>query len=515
MKNTLIYSSLLAIGLGLLGNCGEGSSDSSALALAAIGGGASGVKVASASDLAIESADDYNENRFGLITSATLRSWVSDWANNKPAGITGNLVIFQANRVGADANKSLILPTSGVKVFVSVAGNNTALYSWRTFRETRYNGLISIPGGTVTTGGNGLISGASIDEWFQTYGVDPTKDLIVFASGSGDNYGSIGHQHYSLRYWGVAHEHLAILNGTIKGQFPEAELGNDTDESVPPLNGTFSVKQLKNVDNRILTLSIEDTIEVAKNNGHHSVKGLSSTVLISDNRTANNNNDINVYTSAAGWQEYNGGENTTGTTKSGGGAVAFEGHLKGAVFVPHYNLVDRSSLDNAYAYTTSAAGTFSTLKFKSKADVQDIWDSYGTTGGPNAGAPAYEEGQTILQYCRTNTRTQTSGISTLLILGRPSVFLEDGWSILGFLSGSFPSGNFNDDVTAGASSYPSIPVKFAADVQGAIESGARGSGLGPHYNTGVKKSTVDYFQINSSATTTKAAFVEDWNYKNQ
>ncbi|MGJ4744801.1 sulfurtransferase [Leptospira sp. SA-E8] len=515
MKNTLIHTSLLAIVLGLLGNCGEGSSDSSALALAAIGGGASSVKVASASDLSIESADDYNANQYGLITASTLRTWVADWANNKPAGITGNLVIFQANKVGADSNKSLILPTTGVKVFVSVDGNNTALYSWKTFRETRYNGLISIPGGTATTGGNGIISGASIDEWFHTYGVDPTKDLIIFASGNGDNYGSIGHQHYSLRYWGVAHEHLAILNGTIKGQFPEAELGNDTDESVPPLNGTFSVKQLKNVDNRILTLSIEDTIEVAKNNGHHSVKGLSSTVLISDNRTKNNTNTISAYTSTAGWQEYDGGENTTGTTKTSGGAVAFEGHLKGAVFVPHYNVIDRSSLDNDYAYTTSAAGTFNTLKFKSKADIKDIWDTYGTTGGPNAGAPAYEEGQTILQYCRTNTRTQTSGISTQLILGRPSVFLEDGWSIFGFLAGNFPSGNFNDDVTAGASSYPSVPVKFAADVQGAIESGARGSGLGPHYNSGVKKSTVDYFQINSSATTTKAAFVEDWNYKNQ
>ncbi|TGK04623.1 sulfurtransferase [Leptospira selangorensis] len=515
MKNKLINTSLLAIMLGLLGNCGEGSSDSSALALAAIGGGSSSVKVASASDLAIESAADYNDNKFGLISADTLRGWVNDWANNKPAGITGNLVIYQTSKAGTDANKSLILPKTGVKVFFAVDGNNSALYSWKTFRETRDNGLISIPGGTSTTGGFGLISGANIDAWFQTYGVDPTKDLIVFASGSGDNYGSIGHQHYSLRYWGVAHEHLAILNGTIKGQFPEAELGNDTDESVPPLNGTFSVKQLKNVDNRILTLSIEDVIEVVKNNGNHSVKGLSSTVLISDNRTKNTTNTIGSYTSAAGWQEYDGAENATGTTKTSGGAIAFEGHLKGAIFVPHYNVVERANLDNTYAYGASAAGTFNTLKFKSKADVQDIWDTYGTTGGPNAGAPTYVEGQTILQYCRTNTRTQTSGISTQLILGRPSVFVEDGWSIFGLLAGAFPPANFNDDVSAGAATFPSIPAKFAPDVQGVIESGARGSGLGAHYNTGVKKSTVDYFQINSSATTTKKAFVEDWNYKNQ
>ncbi len=517
MKKTLINTSLLAIALGLFGNCGAGSSDSSALALAALGGESSGVKVATASDLSVESADNYDDNQFGLISATTLNNWVSDWANNKPAGITGNLVIYQANKVGATSTKSLILPKAGVKVFLAVNAYDTpsaAIYSWKTFRETRNNGLITIPGGTVTTNGNGLISGANIDRWFKYYDVDPTKDLIVFASGNGDNYGAIGHQHYSLKYWGVDQKHLAILNGTIKGQFDEANLGDDADQSPQTDDGTFSVKQLKNVDNRILTLSIEDTIEVVKNNGHHSVAGLSSNVLISDNRTANSNNDITVYTSTAGWQEYDGGENTTGTTKTSGGAIAFEGHLKGAVFVPHYNLVDRTSLDSSFPYAGSSTA-FNTLKFKSKADVKDIWDTYGTTEGPNAGATSYQAGQTVLQYCRTNTRTQTSGISTLLILGRPSVFLEDGWSIWGLLAGNFPGANFNDDVTAGASTYPSVPAQFAPDVQGVIESGARGSGLGPHYNTGVKKSTVDYFSINSSATTTKQAFIDDWNYKNQ
>ncbi|TGK01705.1 sulfurtransferase [Leptospira semungkisensis] len=516
MKNTLIYTSLLAVSLGLLGNCGGGGGGSSA-GLAALGlGGGTGVKVSSASDLVVESSDNYDDNKYGLISSTTLRTWVSNWSANKPAGITGNLVIYQANRVGTDSNKSLILPTTGVKVFVAVDGNTPAQYSWKTFRETRSNGTISIPGGNASTGGFGIISGANIDAWFQTYGIDPTKDLIVFASGNGDNYGSIGHQHYISKYWGVDNTHLAVLNGSIKGQFPESELGNDSDASVPPLDGTFSVKQLKHVDNRVLALSVQDIIDIAKNNGNHSVAGVSKNVLIADVRTKNTVDDPSTYTASAGYQEYAGAENATGTTLTGGGAIAFEGHLKGAVFVPHYNFVDRSTLDNAYAYGTSAVGTFATLKFKSKAAVKDLWDNYGTTGGPNTGASAWQEGQTVLQYCRTNTRSQTSGLTTSLILGRPTTFLEDGWSIFGLLAGSFPSAtNFNADVTTG-DVYPSVPDDFAPDVQGAVETGTYASPVaGAHYNSGVKESTVNYFGINSGGITTKKVFEDDWNYKNQ
>ncbi|EPG64456.1 hypothetical protein [Leptospira wolffii] len=530
MKQKLLITSLLAIALGLFGNCGgAGSSDSSALALAGLGGGGGGVKVATAADLAVESADNYDDNKFGLISAGTLRNWIDDWANNKPAGITGDLVIFQANKVGS--GKTIIKPTTGVRVYVSVAnnagpGDPVPTYSWKTFRENRNNGLISI------TNSYGIISGPSIDSWFQWYGVDPTKDLIVFASGTGDNYGSIGHQHYALRYWGVSHEHLAILNGTIKGQFDETnELGLDADESIPPQNGTFSVKQLKNVDNRILTLSIEDTIQVVKNNGHHGLAGLSSTVYISDNRTkATIDANPDGYTATAGWQEYDGGENTTGSTLSGASPVAFEGHLKGAVFVPHWNLIDRTSLDSSKDYTGTSS-PFNTLKFRPKSYVKALWDDYSvginpadgttpysSTNNPNIGATAYQEGQTILQYCRTNTRTQTSGISTNLILGRPTVFLEDGWSIFGLLAGNFPGANFDNEGDA-AATFPSVPAKFAPDLQGVVESGARGSGSGPHYNgsgaTKVKKTTVASYSINSTATTTKQAFIDDWNYKNQ
>lgn len=508
MKQKLLITSLLAIALGLFGNCEGGSSDSSGLALAALGGGG-GTTVAS--NLSDVSAASYDDNSHGLISASTLRTWIADWANNKPAGITGNLVIFQADKVGTGSTKNAIATATGVYVYISVA-------PYINFRGDRDNGLITVKG-------QGLLTGAAIDTWFQTYNVDPTKDLIVFAGGAAEPYGNIGRAYYILRYWGVSLNHLAILNGTVKGQFPESELADDG--LAPPLGGTFSVKQLKNVDNRILALSVEDTIKAVRDNGHHGIAGLSSKIYISDNRTKSNNDASTLtYTNTAGWQEYNGGENATGSTNSG--VVAFEGHLKGAVFVPHYNFVDRSS-NSDYAYGASAAGTFSTYKFKSKAVIKNLWDTYSigkdpdnptqdNPNSPNVGAPAYEEGQTVLQYCRTNTRTMTSGITTLVILGRPTVFLEDGWSIFGWLAGNLPAANFTDDNATG--NFPSIPAEFAPDLQGVIESGTRGSGLGAHYNgsganTKVLKSKIDYFTVNPSATTTKKAQNEDWAYKNQ
>jgi hypothetical protein len=73
-------------------------------------------------DLAQESADDYNENVNGLITAATLKRWKDDWLNQRPAGITGKLVILQvtagppAERSCITANAAYIKP-NGTNVF--------------------------------------------------------------------------------------------------------------------------------------------------------------------------------------------------------------------------------------------------------------------------------------------------------------------------------------------------------------------------------------------------------------
>src|SRR5665811_1017953 len=53
------------------------------------------IKLNSPADITDVSADNYNNNVSGVITGATLKRWKDDWLNQRPAGITGKLVILQ------------------------------------------------------------------------------------------------------------------------------------------------------------------------------------------------------------------------------------------------------------------------------------------------------------------------------------------------------------------------------------------------------------------------------------
>lgn len=76
---------VLAMALGLQG-CG-GDEDTSAAV--------KNIAVNTPAAIAQASADDYNQNLNGLITESTLKRWKDDWLNQRPAGITGKLVILQ------------------------------------------------------------------------------------------------------------------------------------------------------------------------------------------------------------------------------------------------------------------------------------------------------------------------------------------------------------------------------------------------------------------------------------
>jgi len=52
---------------------------------------------AKVTDIPQVSADNYDDNVNGLITGNTLKGWIEDWEGNRPAGITGKLVILQTS----------------------------------------------------------------------------------------------------------------------------------------------------------------------------------------------------------------------------------------------------------------------------------------------------------------------------------------------------------------------------------------------------------------------------------
>ncbi|HJX58580.1 MAG TPA: hypothetical protein VJ325_07670, partial [Thiobacillus sp.] len=83
---------VLAMALGLQG-CG-GDEDTTALVTQ--------IPVNAPAAIAQESAASYDLNENGLITAATLKRWKDDWINQRPAGITGKLVILQVSAGPSD-----------------------------------------------------------------------------------------------------------------------------------------------------------------------------------------------------------------------------------------------------------------------------------------------------------------------------------------------------------------------------------------------------------------------------
>jgi hypothetical protein len=204
-----------------------------------------------------ESHDDYNDNLSGLITASTLKRWKDDWVNQRPAHITGKLVILQVT----DG------PTVNGVVATYIKPDNTNVFTYKTssgeWTETRDNGVTV----TVTM----VASGPKMDTSFNKYNIDPTKDMIVIAQGAG-SYGnpmSTGRIWYAMRYWGVDTRHLAQLNGANYWEETPGVSGNglvaaDFSAAASPLPtaGKFTVKYLR-VDNTQFLASMADMKQVA------------------------------------------------------------------------------------------------------------------------------------------------------------------------------------------------------------------------------------------------------------
>lgn len=224
----------------MLGGCGGGGGGSSS-------GTVNGVKftVNAPAQIAQASADDYNNNVNGIITAATLKRWKDNWATNRPAGISGKLIIFQVTTGPAGAE---FIKANGTDVFTYLSPSSEWI-------QTRNNGVIETQ--------SMVPEGTAMDALMKKYNVDPTKDMIVVAMGTGSNPNAMGQGRvwYALRYWGVDKANLALLNGGnqwLNGNGLAADDFQAT-ASTAPNSGTFTVKNLK-VDNTQLQATFGDVL---------------------------------------------------------------------------------------------------------------------------------------------------------------------------------------------------------------------------------------------------------------
>lgn len=377
------------------------------------------LKVSTAADLAVESATDYNANVYGLITGQTLERWKTDWVNQRPAGITGKLVILQV--------------TTGETGYEYIKTNGTSAFSYLAasaeWTMTRSNGMISTP--TM------VLDGPSMDAELTKYNIDPQNDMIVIATGtgSGSNVMGQGRAWYALRYWGVDAKHIAILNGGNKWQFSSGAMTAAdfvASAAAPPLTGIRSVKSLA-IDNTALQATVGDVMAVVpptdtnvKNDG----------IFLWDART------ITQYSAGQKREAQDG----TGTSVCATGAYcnpasnydymtsfqnggSRQGHPNGALDLNYTNLLDATQ---GYSFKSKAA-LASYMNGAIDASGYGVVDaSYNLVGAGNA----YQPGDTVITYCETSQRAMVTGMASGLILGHPTRIYDGAmieWNSLSYL----------------------------------------------------------------------------------
>jgi 3-mercaptopyruvate sulfurtransferase SseA len=347
------------------------------------------LSVAKVADIAQSSADNYDDNVNGLITGNTLKSWITDWTNNRPAGITGKLIILQAS--AGEAGYEFIKPD----------GNNVFTYSVSRseWKETRSNGVIE----TISM----VPSGRTMDTFLAKYGIDPGKDMIVCGQGTAGAFNTMlaGRCWYMFRYWGTPKQNLAQINGGNKWlgtgtntSLVQADFGISA--SIPPLNGTTSVKDLSEI-NMALQATLEDMLAAVP---AQDVNLLNDGVFIWDAR----GNGM----PGTGDNEYRP-DGDTDFRKRG----STQGHPNGAL-----TLVFKKLLNTSEGFT-----------YKTKAEIQSYLDgnvdtnSVGFMGADlqtvGAGA-AYQTGDVVYTYCETTYRAMVTGFATGVIIGLPTRFYD-------------------------------------------------------------------------------------------
>lgn len=349
---------------------------------------ADGAVVANLGVLKSLSDDNYDNNRYGLITHATLRSWIEDWGTNKPAGITGKLVILQQGEGAAGAK---YIKPDNTNVFTYVESGWLTTRSDGVMRSTSF-----VP------------NGETMDKLFAKYGIDATKDMIVCAQGAGgtSTYMSQGRCWYTLTYWGVDQKNIAVLNGNNAYLKRETSLVL-TDDTVDGKHPSPIIQQqkssVKNLPNgSAIHASLKDVIDAlpttdAKGDG----------ILLWDARS------LPQY--SAGKYSWVNGEvqEATYSINSFQNNAARQSHPRGALNLEFTNLMNVA--DGLYhekgVLETLVKGGSNTSNGQSFVD-----GSYAPVGAGNA----YQEGDTIIHYCETSMRAAITIVATGVILGYDS-----------------------------------------------------------------------------------------------
>jgi thiosulfate/3-mercaptopyruvate sulfurtransferase len=463
--------------------------------------------------LANTSADDYTHNRWGLIEAGTLEVFATNWQraddaapNAVPTGrpssaaADAKLVVLQLNAANRAAGENYVPSSPASQVYVY------ELDAFR-FNETRDTGLIS----------NSVryqASGPTTDTWLTRYGIDLSKDFVVFAAGentaaNGAYLQELARAIYWLQYWGGDIKRLAIVNGTLKQNYTGPLRSNKIADGSVSNNG-FSVKQLR-IDHTGLTLPLEDFLKIVdgKLAAPGVVAGFDQQFIIDARPT----NQFDRTAPNAAFVATHPGQfittawNSTGAPSADAAGqaknyVPSEGHVKGAVTFPWAGLTEDVGGGN--------------WKYKRKSVIEAAFTAAGY-------APTDKATRVVVSQCRTNFEVQVNGFAARIILGYPTVHFDG--SLVEYLSlvSNHPNADLNllptDPAYVFRTDTAARTQRFAASANPEAPATTRSDDGVAAYNlptgTGPTDRKIAQAVVNRNGTTTRKALDEDREYKRQ
>ncbi|TGL10158.1 rhodanese-like domain-containing protein [Leptospira meyeri] len=370
-------------------------------------------RVYSPGELATLSNSDYNLNESGLITSTKFSRFLSNWGNNRPVGVSGNLIVFQIQTSGVTSGRYVFF--DGKQSFAYPIANLPDLLT-----DTRDDGVLNIDGVVP--------KGKKISDFFAIYGIDPAIDYVVFAQDTSSltNLSSATFAYYSLLYWGFPKERLAILNGSIADLTAANSIFTTPSYSYVNSNRAGSIKTLFR-DQTVLQLTIGDLIHAIKNGNTNleEVDPIPSEgfFLIDGRPNAAFTGTTNSTASGSKYANCTAKTNSTFVTNTC--VVTYEGRVKSST-----NLVPTDLYD----------GT--TFQFKSFAQLQTYLNNTG-----------YPTNKQIYVYGEDASKGSLVWFVLHQILGKPTRLYEGGWKQFGALGLRTPSSGSSPSAITQPASY--------------------------------------------------------------
>ena len=366
----------------------------------------------------------YKNNEAGLVNADVAAKWINDWESNKPAGVNGRLFIMQ---VGLLPGETPFVKHDDVNVYTfdRTAGCTTT-------GDVRNDGISDIP---MPIFAGGMPNG--MDGAFWAYDINPNEDmiLVVVASDEPKNMALGTRFLWTMNYWGMKSDHVAIMNGTAMYMFdPELnpkikKAGVESKESMfttmgseylmapgarldfgdmdagrmPAQRENFqSITTLPTQANFELFASMEDMMNVVDANDKHNV--------IIDGRSANEYN-ANIAEKRSKTESKECGVNHDQQCYS-----AIEGHIKGAVNLEYRGVINTQD----YMKDLNGDGEINerdaSMTFLSKRELKRTFKKLGV-----------RKKSDVYTYCRTGTRASLITFASFELMDYKTHMYDGSW----------------------------------------------------------------------------------------